>query len=75
MRIGVIGRVEPDMFGANISKPYRAAGDMAVSLRPAWASRRLMVTSRAGGPFLGCAAASSAPSPCAGTAPLWAWPR
>ena len=55
MRIGVIGRVEPDTFGANILEAVQDAGDVAVSLGPAgasrrlgpaWASRRLMITSR-----------------------------
>ena len=46
MRIGVIGPVEPDTFGANILEAVHDAGDVAVPLGPARASRRLMITSR-----------------------------
>jgi spore maturation protein CgeB len=46
MRIGVAGRVERDMFGANVIDAVRDAGYVAVPLGPAWASRRLMITSR-----------------------------
>jgi spore maturation protein CgeB len=41
MRIGVIGRVEPDMFGANILEAIQQAGDVAVPLGLARASHRL----------------------------------
>ena len=44
MRIGVIGRVEPDAFGANILEAVRDAGHVAVSLGPARASHRRMIT-------------------------------
>ena len=46
MRIGVIGRVEPDAFGANILEAVRDAGHVAVSLGPARASHRRMITGR-----------------------------
>jgi spore maturation protein CgeB len=44
MRIGVIGRVEPDMFGANIVEAARDSGHVAVPLGPAWASHRHNLT-------------------------------
>ena len=44
MRIGVVGRVEPDMFGANVIEAVRDAGHVAVRLGPARASHRLKVT-------------------------------
>jgi spore maturation protein CgeB len=46
MRIGVIGRVEPDMFGANIIEAVRDAGHVAVPLGPARTSHRMRITSR-----------------------------
>jgi spore maturation protein CgeB len=46
MRIGVVGRVEPDMFGANVLDAVRDAGHVAVPLGPAWASHRLKITGR-----------------------------
>ena len=46
MRIGVIGRLEPDTFGANIVDAVRDMGHVAVPLGPARASRRLAITSR-----------------------------
>jgi len=41
MRIGVIGRLEPDMFAANIIEAARDAGHVAVPLSPLQASHRL----------------------------------
>ena len=35
MRIGVIGRVEPDMFGANVAEAARDAGHVVIELGPA----------------------------------------
>jgi spore maturation protein CgeB len=49
MRIGVIGRVERDMFGANLIEAVRDSGHVAVPLGPAWASHRLNITSRLAG--------------------------
>jgi spore maturation protein CgeB len=43
MRIGVVGRVEPDMFGANVIEAVRDAGHEAVPLGPALASHQLRV--------------------------------
>jgi spore maturation protein CgeB len=43
MRIGVVGRVEPDMFGANLIEAVRDAGHEAVPLGPAAVSHRLKV--------------------------------
>jgi spore maturation protein CgeB len=44
MRIGVIGRFEPDMFGANILEAARDAGHVAVSLGLARASHGPVIT-------------------------------
>ena len=46
MRIGVIGRVEPDMFGANVVDAVRDAGHVAVPLGPARASHQRAITGR-----------------------------
>ena len=46
MRIGVVGRVEPDMFGANVIDGVRDVGHVAVPLGPAWASHRSKLTGR-----------------------------
>ena len=46
MRIGVIGRVEPDMFGANVIEAVRDTGHEAVPLGPARASHRLKLMKR-----------------------------
>ena len=46
MRIGVIGRVERDMFAANIAEAVDDAGHIAVPLGPARASHRLKITGR-----------------------------
>jgi spore maturation protein CgeB len=46
MRIGVIGLVEQDMFGANVVEAAQDAGHVAVSLGPAWASHRLKISGR-----------------------------
>jgi spore maturation protein CgeB len=43
MRIGVVGRVEPDMFGANVIEAVSDAGHEAVPLGPARVSHRLRV--------------------------------
>jgi spore maturation protein CgeB len=45
MRIGVVGRVERDMFGANVIDAVHDAGHIAVPLGPARACHRLAVTS------------------------------
>jgi spore maturation protein CgeB len=46
MRIGVVGRVEPDMFGANVIDAVRDAGHVAVPLGPAQASHQRAITGR-----------------------------
>ena len=46
MRIGVVGRVERDMFGANVIEAVQDTGHVAVPLGPAWASHRLTITER-----------------------------
>jgi spore maturation protein CgeB len=46
MRIGVVGRVEPDMFGANVIDGIRDAGHVAVPLGPARVSHQRAVTGR-----------------------------
>jgi spore maturation protein CgeB len=46
MRIGVIGRLESDMFAANILEEARDAGHVAIPLGPARASHRLRIASR-----------------------------
>ena len=43
MRIGVVGRLEPDMFGANVLEAVSDAGHEAVPLGPALASHKLKV--------------------------------
>ena len=65
MRIGVIGRVEPDMFGANILEAVRDAGHVAVPLGPARASHRPMITRRLADAF---PAGSAAPGPAGAAA-------
>jgi spore maturation protein CgeB len=44
VRIGVIGPVGPDMFGANVVEAVRDAGNVAIPLGPARASHRLKVS-------------------------------
>ena len=46
MRIGVVGRVERDMFGANVIEAVQDAGHVAVALGPAWASHKLKISGR-----------------------------
>ncbi len=46
MRIGVIGRTEPDMFAANIIEGARDAGHHAVPLGPARASHKQVIIGR-----------------------------
>src|SRR5580700_3336925 len=46
MRIGVVGRVEPDMFGANVIDAVRDAGHVAVPLGPAQASHQRAIIGR-----------------------------
>jgi spore maturation protein CgeB len=46
MRIGVVGRVEPDMFGANVIDAVRDTGHVAVPLGPAQASHQRAITGR-----------------------------
>jgi len=46
MRIGVVGRLEPDMFGANVVDGVHDAGHVAVPLGPVRASRRSRVATR-----------------------------
>src|SRR5579862_4846499 len=46
MRIGVVGRTERDMFGANLIDAVRDTGHVAVPLGPARASHRRRLTGR-----------------------------
>ena len=46
MRIGVVGRLEPDMFGANVVEAVQDAGHVAVPLGPARASYRPKLMNR-----------------------------
>lgn len=52
MRIGVVGRAELDMFGANVIEAVRDAGHVAVPLGPARVSHGPVITSRLAALFL-----------------------
>ena len=65
MRIGVVGRIERDMFGANVIEAVQDTGHVAVPLGPARASHRLKISGRLAAL---CAAGSAASGPASAAA-------